>query len=335
MLDFGALPPEVNSARMYSGAGAGPMLSAASAWSSLAGDLESSAAETRTLVSGLDTAWQGPTAEAMNDKMAQHVSWLTNTAAVASHTAAQANAAAAAYETAFSATVNPAVVAANRTELATLVATNLLGQNTPAIMASEAEYSEMWAQDAAAMYSYTTQSAAATQLQPFSAAGSGTTTFDSIFGESFPQFLEETFQSFVSSGPYNIPIELLSMFNVLWAVSSGAGNPIGNALNKVHNDIEVPATQTPRPVIPKPRPASAGVGAGERVGGLRVPPSWASAAANPETPEAAPFTPYGATEEGAPLGVVPLGGSGTGSTRDGDRQQQPKYRGYKVQVLPN
>jgi hypothetical protein len=32
-MDFGALPPEINSARMYSGAGSAPLLAAASAWS--------------------------------------------------------------------------------------------------------------------------------------------------------------------------------------------------------------------------------------------------------------------------------------------------------------
>ena len=46
-------------------------------------------------------------------------------------------------------TVPPAVVAANRAQLATLVATNVFGQNTPAIAATEAQYAEMWAQDAA------------------------------------------------------------------------------------------------------------------------------------------------------------------------------------------
>ncbi len=58
-------------------------------------------------------------------------------------------------------TVPPAVVAANRTQLATLVATNVLGQNTAAIAATEAQYGEMWAQDAAAMYGYAGSSAVA------------------------------------------------------------------------------------------------------------------------------------------------------------------------------
>ncbi|WP_252159672.1 PPE domain-containing protein, partial [Mycobacterium tuberculosis] len=41
-------------------------------------------------------------------------------------------------------------VVANRALLVALVATNFFGQNTPAIAATEAQYAEMWAQDAAA-----------------------------------------------------------------------------------------------------------------------------------------------------------------------------------------
>ena len=48
-----------------------------------------------------------------------------------------------------------------------LIATNFLGQNMPAIAATEAQYGEMWAQDAGAMYGYAAASAAASQLSPF------------------------------------------------------------------------------------------------------------------------------------------------------------------------
>jgi PPE-repeat protein len=85
----------------------------------------------------------------------------------AEETANQARAAVAAYEAAFAETVPPPVIVANRTLLMTLVATNILGQNTPAIAATEAHYMQMWAQDAAAMYGYAGSSAAASQLTPF------------------------------------------------------------------------------------------------------------------------------------------------------------------------
>ena len=38
------------------------------------------------------------------------------------------------------------MIAANRSLLMTLIATNILGQNTPAIAATEAHYMEMWAE---------------------------------------------------------------------------------------------------------------------------------------------------------------------------------------------
>jgi PPE-repeat protein len=44
----------------------------------------------------------------------------------------------------------------------------LFGQNIPAIMATEAQYGEMWAQGAAAIYGYAGASAAASQVTPFS-----------------------------------------------------------------------------------------------------------------------------------------------------------------------
>src|SRR5207244_4264519 len=70
-------------------------------------------------------------------------------------------------ETPCASTVPPPVIAANRSLLAALIATNFLGQNTPAIAATEAHYMEMWAQDAAAMYAYAGASATASQLSPF------------------------------------------------------------------------------------------------------------------------------------------------------------------------
>jgi len=98
---------------------------------------------------------------------APYVSWISATAAQAVETAAQAKAAVAAYEAAFAMTVPPPAIAANRALLLMLVATNFFGQNTPAIMATEAEYVEMWAQDAAAMYGYAGASSAASTLTAF------------------------------------------------------------------------------------------------------------------------------------------------------------------------
>ena len=98
---------------------------------------------------------------------ASHVAWMSGTATQAEQAASQATAAVAAYEAAFAATVPPEVVAANRSLLMALVAANLLGQNTPAIAATEVQYGEMWAQDVEAMYGYAGSAASATQVTPF------------------------------------------------------------------------------------------------------------------------------------------------------------------------
>ncbi len=171
-MDFGALTPEVNSARMYAGPGPESMLAAAAAWKGLAADLQSAATAYTSSVSGLTSGpWLGPSSSAMLAAAAPFAAWMSATAGQAELAGTQAQAAAGAYETAFSMTVPPPVIAANRTQLASLVSTNILGQNTPAIAATEAQYGEMWAQDAAAMYGYAANSAATiANATPFTAA---------------------------------------------------------------------------------------------------------------------------------------------------------------------
>jgi PPE-repeat protein len=167
-MDYGALPPEINSARMYFGPGSAPMLAAASAWDALAAELISTASSYQTVISGLvGEAWLGPASASMAAAATPYMVWIGISGAQAEQTAAQAVTAAGAFETAFAMTVPPAAVAANRAQLMALIATNFLGQNTPAIAATEALYGEMWAQDAAAMYGYAASSATASAVKPF------------------------------------------------------------------------------------------------------------------------------------------------------------------------
>jgi PPE-repeat protein len=174
-MDFGIYPPEINSGRMYTGPGSGPMLAAAQAWGSLADELYTAASAYQSVVSELTSgSWSGPSSTSMTTAAGTYVEWLSATAAQAEETAAQGRAAAAGYEAAFAMTVPPPEIAANRSLLAVLVATNFLGMNTPAIAATEAQYAEMWAQDAVAMYSYAGSSAAATVLSPFTSPDQNT-----------------------------------------------------------------------------------------------------------------------------------------------------------------
>ena len=171
-MDYGALPPEINSGRMYAGPGAESMVAAAAAWDGLSAELQSAASSYRSVISALTSgSWLGPSSTAMEDAAAPYAAWMSATAAHAELAATQAKAAASAYAAAFAATVAPAEIAANRAQLALLTATNLFGQNTTAIAATEAQYGEMWAQDAAAMYGYAASSAATTaKVAQFTAA---------------------------------------------------------------------------------------------------------------------------------------------------------------------
>ena len=164
--DFAARPPEVNSTLMYSGAGAGPMMAAASTFGTLSSELSTNAAAYESIIQQLGSEWTGTSSTAMAASAQQSIDWLTTTSAQLQEAAAKATASAAAYEAAFSATIPPPVVYANRAQLAALVATNLLGQNTPAIAANEAMYGEFWAQDATAMGTYAANAATAAQVTP-------------------------------------------------------------------------------------------------------------------------------------------------------------------------
>ncbi|ORB92718.1 hypothetical protein B1T48_09805 [Mycobacterium persicum] len=169
-VDFGAIPPEINSARIYSGPGSGPLIAAATGWDTLAAELAAASAGYVSVISELTSSqWLGPASMAMAATIVPHQVWISATARNAELTGMQARAAAAAFETAHAMTVPPPVVAANRSVLQTLIATNFFGQNTPAIASTEFHYAEMWAQDAAAMYGYAASCASASTLTPFTA----------------------------------------------------------------------------------------------------------------------------------------------------------------------
>jgi len=197
-MSFMMFPPEFNSGLMYSGAGSGPLMAAASAWDELAADLEATAASYQSVVGQLTgSTWLGPTSARMAAATAPFVDWLAVTAGQAAETSAQARLAAAAYEGAFTATVPPAVIAANRSLLAALVATNFLGQNTPAIAATEALYMEMWFQDGLTMDTYATtaqQAVVLPQQSPAPSTSDGGTSADAAAAA------QSTAQSTASSG---------------------------------------------------------------------------------------------------------------------------------------
>lgn len=251
-MDFGALPPEVNSAKIYAGPGSGSMLVAAEMWDKLAADLFSAASSVQSVVWGLTVGpWAGSSAAMMAAAAAPYLAWVNATAAQAELTAAQANATAAAYEAAFAMTVPPPVIAENRAQLVALISTNIFGQNTPAIAVTEAEYSHMWAQDAAAMYSYAGAAAAATQtlttfedaplitneggvadraITPEQAADSVTT--DQLITQ-VPQVLQQL------AAPAQSGTSAMKFLSDAWTAISPHLSPISNIVSMMNNDVSM------------------------------------------------------------------------------------------------
>jgi PPE-repeat protein len=231
-MSFMTFPPELNSALMYSGAGSGPLMAAASAWDELAADLETTATSYQTVIAQLTgTTWLGPSSARMAAAAAPFVAWLESSSAQAAQTSAQARLAAASYEGAFASTVPPAVIAANRALLAALVATNFLGQNTPAIAATEAHYMEMWFQDGATMDTYATASQQAVVLPQQSPAP---TTSDG--GASADAAAATQSASTPASGIGSLGTDLESL------LTNGLTNVLTNGLTNVLGDLGVPTS---------------------------------------------------------------------------------------------
>jgi PPE-repeat protein len=174
VVDFGSLPPEITSARIYAGPGSSSLQAAASSWNGIAAELNSAATNYEQVVNQLSSQWTGPSSAAAAGAAQQHVTWLAETAAQAEQAATQARAAAAAYEQVFASVVPPPVVVANRAETAAAVQANTFGQYTPLIAELEQQYGQFWAQDTSAMYTYASQSAAAAKVTPFAAPAATT-----------------------------------------------------------------------------------------------------------------------------------------------------------------
>jgi PPE-repeat protein len=156
---------------------------------------------------------------------------MNTTAAQAEQTADLATAAASAYEAAFAMTVPPPVIAANRTLLTTLIATNTFGQNAFAIAATEAQYSQMWAQDAAAMYAYAGQSAAATTVPSFTTppqttSSSGQTQQAAAVTQASSSSATTDTQATLSQATSSVPATLQSLSSPATATTSGSSTSL-------------------------------------------------------------------------------------------------------------
>ncbi|WP_459989084.1 PPE family protein, partial [Mycobacterium avium] len=88
MFDFGALPPEINSGRMYAGPGSGPLMAAAAAWDEVAAELGIAASGYHSVIAELTSGpWVGPASLSMVSAITPYVGWLSAVAAQAEETA--------------------------------------------------------------------------------------------------------------------------------------------------------------------------------------------------------------------------------------------------------
>ncbi|WP_421845755.1 PPE family protein [Mycobacterium sp.] len=320
-MDYAFLPPEINSARMYSGPGPGSFLTAAGNWDSLAAELASVADSYSSSISTLASiSWRGPAAAAMLAKSLPFVDWLYATAAQTKQTAGKARAAAAAFERAYTMTVPPALVVGNRATLKALIASNFFGQNTPAIAATETAYTEMWAQDAAAMYDYAGASAVAAALTPFAeppeTANAGAEAGQAAAVESgasaqaaqsataqllakVPEALSDFQLPNFSFQDGHLPQDLLDIIAALDSSSTVLGTPISAAtalvgtiqgsapaaaVDAVGSGIAAGLAPALATTIETPSVGGvvlAGWQQANSIGQLSVPPSWAAPASGP------------------------------------------------------
>jgi PPE family/PPE-SVP subfamily C-terminal region len=290
--DFMALSPEINSARMYAGPRSGSMWAAAAAWDALAAELGSAASSFQSAISGRIGVWLGPSAITMAAAAAPYVQWLSAASVQAEQVANQARLSAGAFEAAFTATVPPPMIAANRAQLMMLIATNILGQNTPAIAATEAQYAEMWAQDVTAMVGYDASTTAAeAQWTPFSAPP---TSLPNPAVSTGSQMLSQLFSTVSSSAsrlemlstPAELGVEPMNMLMSMGQFMSGS-NPLvsgaaealpvmGPAMAPGLLSAVSPGTTT-LASVPLSGPAvSARMGQAGSIGSLAVPASWAN-----------------------------------------------------------
>jgi PPE-repeat protein len=301
-MNFATLPPEINSGRMYEGPGPGTMSQAVTAWDRLATRLYTAVTDYRAVTSKLAARWEGPASTAMTQAATPYIDWLNAAAAQAEHAATQAAAAVSAHETALAAVVPPPVIDANRALRRSLATTNCLGQTSPVIADVDAEYEQMWARDADAMYAYARASAHASTVTPFtsppptnaeparqdaavnqaSRAWAVTAAPEIIStGYQVISTIPETLQALCSSPLTAFDASLSSVTSSLSKLSSlSAPSDFAiSHLNSLNKTAALNKAAALRSLLPNPggtRGAAftAGFGRGTSIGTLSVPPGW-------------------------------------------------------------
>lgn len=336
-MDFGTLPPEISSALIHSGPGAGSLIEAAAAWERLGIELEDSLPNYSSVLSTMTEIWQGPSSAAMAQAVEPYLVWLGTTARQCEQLSSSLQAVAAAFELACRTVVLPVQVATNRSRLAQLIATNWLGTNAVAIAETDAQYESMWVNNSAAMYRYAATAAQATRLPQFSsppaianpaAAAAQATPAVAAPAQSIGQILESIVgtpfgfnpqagwfglanqwgNQFIAGG---IPINLLSYLAQLNTAQAlqGVGGDIGQGLAEGETALGAPeGTGTIGALRAAGSAPAAAVGVGVSMGRLSFPPATVGMLAAAKTPVqlAAAVSPLPAGESGFPFMPPPM-----------------------------
>lgn len=338
---FPLLPPEINSLQMYAGAGSGPLFSAGSAWNALSSELSSAAVSFHSVIADLSATWNGATSLAMAAVAAPYVAVLHAAAGHALNISSQSFASGTAFETARAATVHPAAVTENRTQLLSLVATNFLGQNTPAIMMTEFHYMEMWAADVAALFGYHAHATAtAASVVPFSLSGLESAVGSELASTGLLAPVTGAI-SMVTSNPELLSVGEMGMYPISMMMSpimmlarmGGMGGMGGGAMSGAAGMAAASAPKFVGDVTPKGMggmggmglrgigPISSGLGKSHLVGAMSVPQSWqgsspvklASASMSGLSSASATSPVPTGSGGGMPMMPMPMGGSQSGA----------------------
>ena len=159
-VNYWGLTPEVNAIRLTTGPGAAAMAPVVAAYTAAGTThVQQGAQMMATAATTAAGSWQGVGGSAMMAAAVPKSEWQIEAGAHAAKASTLIGEAAAAHSAAVAATIPYPVVIANRIREATLQATNIIGQNTPAIGEADVEYAEYHAQNATAMTGYSTAAA--------------------------------------------------------------------------------------------------------------------------------------------------------------------------------
>lgn len=159
---YWGIPPEINAFRLTMlGAGPTAHVPVVAAYTDAAAVHMEQSVQQAVTTMATAPSFVGSGGAGMVSSATPMSAWIGSAGAHAGAAAATVQGAMAGYSAAVTSTIPHPVVIENRLRQAVLVATNLLGQNTPAIAETETEYGEFWTQNASAMMGYLATTTAA------------------------------------------------------------------------------------------------------------------------------------------------------------------------------